>query len=103
MKKSMLAAIAGIIAGTALLASPAMAHDRVGLSIGIGVPLYAPAPTVVYAAPPQVVYAPPPPVYVAPRRVVYAAPVVEYRESYYGYPDSWHHRHHHHHHHRWHD
>ena len=52
-----------------------------GVSIGIGLPLYAPPP-VYYAPPPPVYYGPPPVVYAAPPpgyyapppRVVYAAP-----------------------------
>ena len=53
MKKSLLAATAGIIAGAALLvfAAPASAHERVGFAVAIGapVPYIAPAP-VVYGA-----------------------------------------------------
>ncbi len=51
-----------------------------GVSIGIGLPLYAPPPVYyappppVYYAPPPAYYGPPPVVYQAPPRVVYAAP-----------------------------
>lgn len=51
-----------------------------GVSIGIGVPLYAPPPVYyappppVYYAPPPAYYGPPPVVYEAPPRTVYAAP-----------------------------
>ena len=51
MKKSFLAATAGILAGATLLfcAAPASAHDRVGFAISLGVP-------VAFAAPAPVVY-----------------------------------------------
>jgi len=51
-----------------------------GVSIGIGVPLYAPPPVYyappppVYYAPPPAYYGPPPVVYEARPRAVYAAP-----------------------------
>jgi len=63
MKKSFAAATAGILAGTALLmcTAPAMAHERIGFGISVGVPIVAVAP-VAYVAPPPV-YAPPAVVY----------------------------------------
>ena len=64
-------ALASAAAGLALLvcASPAMAHDRVGVSLSFGLPVaplavYAPPAPVYY--PPQVYYAPPAPVYYPP-------------------------------------
>lgn len=77
-------------AGALLLATlsplPALAHTDIGVSIGLGVPVYA-APAPVYYAPP-----PPPSYYYAPRVVYtqpyyapapYYAPRVYYRETYY--------------------
>ena len=88
MKKS-LVAIAGAIAGAAMLvaASPAMAHGRFGFAVSVGVPV---AP--VYVAPPAPVYVPPPVVPVGPA-VVVGGPVVGvgvpfyhgYYHGYYGY------------------
>jgi hypothetical protein len=76
-----------------LFSTSAMAHDRVHLSVGIGVG--GPAvvyrqPEVVYAQPevvyaqPEVVYAQPEVVYAQPRVIYRQAPVVEYR-GYYGW------------------
>ncbi|HSY29031.1 MAG TPA: hypothetical protein VK832_16095 [Burkholderiaceae bacterium] len=48
MKKSFLAATAGVLAGATLLmcAAPAMAHERVAIGVSVGVPVgfVAPAP-----------------------------------------------------------
>jgi hypothetical protein len=82
-----------ISAGLMLFSTSAMAHDRVHLSVGIGVG--GPAvvyrqPEVVYAQPevvyaqPEVVYAQPEVVYAQPRVIYRQAPVVEYR-GYYGW------------------
>ena len=86
MKKSFAAVAAGVLTGAVLLMStaPAMAHDRIGFSLSVGVPVapavYAPAP--VYTPP---VYAQP--AYVAPTYgpVVYSnyAPVVSVGTPYY--------------------
>jgi hypothetical protein len=50
MKKSFLAATAGVLAGATLLmcAAPAMAHERVAIGVSVGVPVgyVAPAPVV---------------------------------------------------------
>lgn len=74
-----LAALGAALALPLLISTPAEAWWRggwgwrPGVSIGIGVPLYAPPP--VYYRRPPVYYAPPPPVvYAPPPRVVYAAP-----------------------------
>jgi hypothetical protein len=69
------AKLAAALAGAALLALGAGAAEaRTFVSVGVGVPLYAPYyyPPPVYYAPP-VVYAPPPVVY-SPPPVVYSAP-----------------------------
>jgi len=54
MKKSLIAATVGVLAGATLLmsAAPAMAHDRIGFGVSIGLPV---AP-VAYVAPAPVVY-----------------------------------------------
>jgi len=79
-----------LIAGAALItlagtSATASASDRIGFSITIGSPGYAPPPSYVYSPPPvyhaprvvyaqpRVVYAPPRVVY-APQRVYYSAP-----------------------------
>ncbi|HXA47717.1 MAG TPA: hypothetical protein VNW52_08805 [Burkholderiaceae bacterium] len=83
MKKSLIAATAGVLAGAALLvcAAPAMAQPRIGFGITVGLP----AP-VVYAAPMPVAY-------VEPAPVVYGGygPVVRVGAPYY-YHD-WHYYH----------
>lgn len=62
----------------------AEAHGpRVGLSISLGYPVFAPPP--IYYAPPPVVYVPPPrPLYVGPPVVVapYRYPVYDYYPAY---------------------
>lgn len=79
MKKS-LVALAGAFAGATMLitASPAMAHDRIGFAVSVGVPV---AP-VAYAAPAPAYIAPPP----AP--VVVGGPVVTFGAPYY-YGRDW--------------
>jgi hypothetical protein len=85
MKKSFIAATAGVLAGAALLicAAPAMADPHIGFGITVGLPL-----PVVYAAPTPVAYAEPAP-------VVYGGygygPVVRIGSPYY-YRD-WHYYH----------
>ncbi len=61
--------------GLATLALPLSAQARVGVSIGIGGPVY---PTPVVVAPAPVVVAPPPPAVVYPAPVVVAPPPVVY-------------------------
>jgi hypothetical protein len=81
MKKSLIAASAGILAGATLLlcTAPAMAHDNIGFGISIGVPVL---PPVAYVAPP--VYAPAP---------YYGAYGVQVGAPYYYYHDrGWHDR-----------
>ena len=95
-----------VSAGLMLFSTSAMAHDRVHLSVGIGVG----GPAVVYRQPqvvyaqPEVVYAQPEVVYAQPRVIYRQAPVVEYRE-YYGWrrEHAWreHERHEHHDHDGW--
>jgi len=72
MKKSFVAATAGVLAGAALLmsAAPAMAHDRIGFEVSVGLPV---APIA----------------YVAPAPVVYGgyAPVVRVEHPYYAEHD----------------
>jgi hypothetical protein len=79
MKKSLVAATAGVLAGATMLmcAAPAMAHDRIGFGISVGLPV---AP---------VAYVAPPPVY-APAPVVVGAygPVVQVGAPYY-YGRDW--------------
>lgn len=71
-----------ISAGLMLFSTSAMAHDRVRLSVGIGIG----GPAVVYRQPevvyaqPEVVYAQPEVIYAQPRVVYQQGPVVEYRE-----------------------
>lgn len=74
MKKIIIAAVS--FAG--LMATPAFAHTDI--SLGIGLPIVAPAPVAYYPPPPPYAYAPPPPAYYPP----YAyAPAPYY---YGGYP-----------------
>lgn len=87
MKKYLISAL--LIAGTTLIAAPAMA--RVDVDVNLGLPgLYVqPAPVYVQPSP---VYVRPAPVYVQP------APVyVQPRPQYYNYDNNWreqrHHRH----------
>lgn len=61
MKKSLVIASVAALAGATLLlgASPAMAHDRFGLAVSVGIPapvIVAPAPVYYPAAPAPVVY-----------------------------------------------
>jgi len=86
---------AALLAGGSLfaLAGTASAHDNVGFSVSIGVPVepvYAPPPPVVYAPPPRVVYAPPAPVYYPPR-VAYYEP--GYRPGWVWMGNRWERRH----------
>jgi hypothetical protein len=78
MKKSLIAATAGVLAGATLLmcAAPAMAQPRIGFGVSVGVP-------VAYVGP----------AYVAPTPVVYGGygPVVRVGAPYY-YHD-WHYYH----------
>lgn len=88
LRKAVLASGALLLAALAPL--PALAHTNVGLSIGLGVPVYAaPAPVYYdYAPPPPVYYAPAPrvvyrPGYYVPAAPVYYAPRVVYPRPYY--------------------
>jgi hypothetical protein len=82
MKKSFFATTAGVLIGATMLmgAAPAMAHDRIGFGVSIGVPIAAP-----------VAYVAPAPVY-APAPVVYGGygPVVRVGGPYYR---DWHYYH----------
>jgi hypothetical protein len=77
MKKTFIAATAGILAGVTLLlcATPAMAQPRIGFGLSIGLPV------------PAVYIAPPPVAYVEPAPVVYGGygygPVVRVDAPYY--------------------
>jgi hypothetical protein len=82
MKKSLVAATAGVLAGTVLLmsATPAMAHDRIGFEVSVGLPV---AP-IAYVAPAPVVYGGYAPV-VRVEHPYYAEHDWRYYHGYYGY------------------
>jgi hypothetical protein len=89
MKKSLLVASAAALAGAAFLTcTPAMAHERVGVSLSLGLPLPI-APVAVYAPPAPVYYAPP-----AAQVVVVGGyrPVVPVVAPYYAHYDRRFHR-----------
>lgn len=87
MKKSFVAASLGVLTGATLLfgGAPAMAHDRIGFGISVGLPIVAP---VAYAAPAPY-YAPVP--YYAPAPVVYGYGYrARFGAPYYYHDRGWH-------------